>query len=700
MVTVCLLAAPAQARPLMDLRAACSTSFDDDADNGDWGTAANWSTDAVPGADDDVCIPAGVFSVSVNGPVPAVRSLDAPTTSLRVTGALTVSTGTAQVTGLDVFGTASFGGALTATTVSLRSGGSLGGTGAMTIRSLTWSGGTLAGTGTTIVGDGALQLRGAGTKQLTSRTLDIRGPSEITGAGALELGTAARVEVASTLTLQGDATLGGTAGAIHVAPGGTLAKAGGGTATVALPLDNDGSLDVSGGTLNLTAGSGDAALSSGAYAVAAGTELQWTAGSFALSSPRSTGPGLMHVDGATVSTSGTGALASIAVDSGRLELLDGATLTTAGYRQTDGTTLLDGGTLAAVEAVDIAGGVLTGTGTVQGGLRNAAAVAPTGTLRVLGDYTQTAAGALRVEIAAAGHGKLEVSGQASLAGRLDVTAAFVSAPGASYELLRAGSVTGAWETESVPDGFVKDFGSTGLSVIAKRPPVPTVMPTPTATATPDGDRIRDAEDSTLPPAAPPVVAKTTRAELASGTVLVKLPASDAGFVPLKGAASLPTGTTVDARAGRVTFTAAGSYGTGPSTPTTITAQYAIFQIRQIRARDNRTAVTDLVLTTAPADVRSCVRRSPRKGLVVRKLKATAKGLVRTIAGASVLTTRNASWRIDDRCDGTRVRVSKGRGSAFNRLTGRSRTLHAREAYLARARLFAARKLQLRAAPRP
>jgi hypothetical protein len=74
--------------------------------------------------------------------------------------------------------------------------------------------------------------------------------------------------------------------------------------------------------------------------------------------------------------------------------------------------------------------------------------------------------------------------------------------------------------------------------------------------------------------------------------------------------------------------------------------------------------------------------------------------VRTIAGASVLTTRNASWRIDDRCDGTRVRVSKGRGSAFNRLTGRSRSLRARQVYLARARLFAARKLQLRAAPRP
>ena len=82
------------------------------------------------------------------------------------------------------------------------------------------------------------------------------------------------------------------------------------------------------------------------------------------------------------------------------------------------------------------------------------------------------------------------------------------------------------------------------------------------------------------------------------------------------------------------------------------------------------------------------------------MKANAKGLVRTIAGATVLTTRNATWRIDDRCDGTRTRVSKGRATAFNRLTGRMRLLRARQAYLARARLFAARKLQLRAAPRP
>jgi hypothetical protein len=571
----------------------------------------------------------------------------------------------------------------------------------MTLARLDWTGGALAGAGIATVGAGGLRLDGTAVKALRDRTLLLSGPSVLSGSGTLQLSGTARLRNRALFDVRSDLSIGG-AGAFDNEAGATLRKsAAAGTTTIAVPFDNAGTVDVRSGRLQLNAlANFDPAtrtLAGGVYDVTGTLSV--------------TGLDVVR-NAATIRLHGGGQLdlQHLAENTGRLELLDGATLTIGGYKQTDGTTLLDGGALDAGDPVDIAGGALEGTGTVRSGLRNAGTVAPSTTLQVLGDYTQTAAGALRMDVAAAAHGRLEVSGQANLAGRLEVTAGFVPAPGAVYELLRAGSVAGAWETETVPDAFVKDFGSTGLSVVGRTQPVPTVLPTPTPTATAtvtpasdsrdsDNDGIPDTQDP-LPPAAPPIVEKQTRAELAGGKVLVKLPASGEGFVVLKGAASLPTGTIVDAREGTVTFTAAGSYGTAPSTPTRITVASAIFQIRQIRARDNRTAVTDLVLKTPTADATRCARRPPPKGLVVRKLKATAKGLVRTIAGASVLTTRNASWRIDDRCDGTRVRVSKGRGSAFNRLTGRSRSLRARQVYLARARLFAARKLQLRAAPRP
>jgi hypothetical protein len=70
------------------------------------------------------------------------------------------------------------------------------------------------------------------------------------------------------------------------------------------------------------------------------------------------------------------------------------------------------------------------------------------------------------------------------------------------------------------------------------------------------------------------------------------------------------------------------------------------------------------LTSAPgAVVAAGCRRTgaPGKG-VVRALHGVAKGLYQTVGAASTTTTQDATWTVEDRCDGTLTAVSKGHAS--------------------------------------
>lgn len=93
------------------------------------------------------------------------------------------------------------------------------------------------------------------------------------------------------------------------------------------------------------------------------------------------------------------------------------------FVQTGGTTTVDG-TLSATTAVDVQGGLLEGTGTVAASVVNAGTVNSgpgTGTLTITGDYTQTAAGTLAVELGGlTQYDRLNVGGSATLAGALAV----------------------------------------------------------------------------------------------------------------------------------------------------------------------------------------------------------------------------------------------------------------------------------------
>jgi hypothetical protein len=132
---------------------------------------------------------------------------------------------------------------------------------------------------------------------------------------------------------------------------------------------------------------------------------------------------------------------------------------TAGYTQTAGATLLDGGALAATAPLSIQGGRLGGVGTVSASVVSAGTVAPgasAGLLTIGGAYTQGSTGTLAIEIgglvAGTQYDRLAVTGTATLSGALNVTLVngFVPQDTNTFTVLTAGSITGAFTSTNLP----------------------------------------------------------------------------------------------------------------------------------------------------------------------------------------------------------------------------------------------------------
>jgi hypothetical protein len=184
----------------------------------------------------------------------------------------------------------------------------------------------------------------------------------------------------------------------------------------------------------------------------------------------------------------------------------------------------------------------------------------------------------------------------------------------------------------------------------------------------------------------------------SGDVTILLPGAD-DAVSLKGVASVPVGSTVDARKGSVTLTTAADVPPGGTRAQTQRATVAlgIFKIRQSRQRLRRSRrlrlFTDLQLLTPRGAARPCqTRGTSPKGHTVRSLSTDVKGNYRTLAGASITSASGAAkWVTRDSCDGTLTRVSKGIVLVTDRRTHRTRTVPAGAEVLTRAQLFNAKQ---------
>lgn len=151
------------------------------------------------------------------------------------------------------------------------------------------------------------------------------------------------------------------------------------------------------------------------------------------------------------------------------------------YDQTQGSTILNGATLTG--AFFVSGGDLVGSGTVAGSLvERGGRVLPggmgqAGVLTINGTYTQTAAGALGLDLGGTAAGEFDrlvvngTAGAASLAGTVNLSLinGFVPAVGNSFPVLAYGSRSGKFTTMTGMDlgggrFFVTAYGAVGLTL--------------------------------------------------------------------------------------------------------------------------------------------------------------------------------------------------------------------------------------------
>jgi fibronectin-binding autotransporter adhesin len=306
--------------------------------SGAWDVGSNWSTGKKPGAADDVVISSSSITVTHSTGTDAVHSV--------------TSNGTLELSG----GTLSLSAASTLNAFKL-GGGTLAGSGAVTVGGvLTWTAGTLSGTGK-VEANGGMQISGTGGHTLTGLTLDNAAEADWTGTGGISLGANATLNNLSTGTFYAtaDATLSGSASTFNNA--GTFSKTGGsGTTTISVSLNNTGTVDAASGTLNVAGKD----VATGAFTVETGATLAFNGGTQALKAGSSvSGAGDVKFGGATVTVLGSYSITgNTTVSGGTVQFDTDTTLPTL---------TLSGGTLGGTATVTVTGALTWTGGTMNGG---------------------------------------------------------------------------------------------------------------------------------------------------------------------------------------------------------------------------------------------------------------------------------------------------------------------------------------------
>jgi hypothetical protein len=154
------------------------------------------------------------------------------------------------------------------------------------------------------------------------------------------------------------------------------------------------------------------------------------------------------------------------------------------------------------------------------------------------------------------------------------------------------------------------------------------------------------------PLPPPTPGVAVNVQGGTGIVLVKVPGK--GFATLQGGAQIPVGSTVDVTKGSVELASAD--GTANFTK-------GVFVVREPAAPAS-TRLTDLTLTGG--NFGACKKKTAKRNAssvaappVIRRLWGNGKGRFRTTGRFAAATVRGTSWRIEDRCNDTRVSVATG-----------------------------------------
>jgi RHS repeat-associated protein len=355
-----------------------------DGGDGEWTTAANWSS-GVPASSTYACITAEGATVTLDGSETVTGLLLGTGDSLTVAGDSLTLSGTATPSALEGPVTVDAAGALTvdaAATLENVAGGSVAVAGSATVQGTfdqdagtvsaaagdnpveLVNGSTLAFTGT---GGGAFLLTGSSTDATPAMALS----GDLVAGQSLSVATGYCSEGGSTATVNaaGSFTNGGAISFAHVATGATGSCTGGEVA-LNVPggdtLTNTGTIQMSGDPSDLTAADtlSGALLNEGTIDV--GTTGQ-PAANLVLGTGATTNDGNLDVAGAATSSDATAG--ALTVDAGAtLENGAGGSLTTGGSVTVEGTFDQDAGTVSAAAGdnpVDLVNGstlAFTGTG--------------------------------------------------------------------------------------------------------------------------------------------------------------------------------------------------------------------------------------------------------------------------------------------------------------------------------------------------
>jgi len=160
---------------------------------------------------------------------------------------------------------------------------------------------------------------------------------------------------------------------------------------------------------------------------------------------------------------GTTAFEPILDNAGDLLAQSGTLHVVQSFTQTAGATVLGPGSITTPQ-LRLDGGVLRGSGTLDGNVENDAEVAPgsstvDGAITITGDYTQLSGGTLSVKLLSSSqYDQLIVNGTASIDGTLDATliGGYQPADGTTFPVFTYASYGGAFTTENLPS-----YGSSG-----------------------------------------------------------------------------------------------------------------------------------------------------------------------------------------------------------------------------------------------
>ena len=225
----------------------------------------------------------------------------------------------------------------------------------------------------------------------------------------------------------------------------------------------------------------------------------------------------------------------------------------------------------------------------------------------------------------------------------------------------------------------------------------------------DHDGILDDEDN-LDGSKPPVPGKSVVVKVVSGEVFIKFPAGQgpravtppAGFVPLKGAANVPIGSQLDTANGRVALTSAADTGAKKTQKSDF--YDGIFQVKQSvpkkKPKKAKALITDLVLKGEPPRSQCAPQKGARSAGANKKkgpktalgqLWGNGKGKFRTSGKYSSATVRGTIWLVQDRCEGTLTKVSRGTVQVADFQRNKTVSVKAGHSYLARATRAASKK---------